>query len=136
MTATETAPAASAPAASPDAGDAADAFAVAARAVDDATSALDDLAPEARDAAVALKDAVEAFHRPALVEIVQAGDEVDGEIVSEVRMSTQALSGDELALLLRFEDASSGIYVVTIPEPGTAPVVTLGLLALSRRPRR
>ncbi len=66
MTATETQPAA--PAVEPEP----DPFAVAARAVDEATDALDDLAPEARDAAVALKDAVEAFHRPALVEIVQA----------------------------------------------------------------
>lgn len=74
MTATETPPtAAASPAAPPAAaGEELDAFAIAARRVDESTAALDDLAPEARDAAIDLKDAVEAFHRPALVEIVQA----------------------------------------------------------------
>lgn len=42
-----------------------------ARRVDDARRALDALDPAARDAAVALQDAVEAFHRPVLVDIVR-----------------------------------------------------------------
>jgi len=40
--------------------------------VDEATAALESLAPEARERAEAVKAAIEAFHRPALVAIVQA----------------------------------------------------------------
>lgn len=40
--------------------------------VDEATAALESLAPEARERAEAVKAAIEGFHRPALVAIVQA----------------------------------------------------------------
>ncbi len=40
--------------------------------VDEAAAALESLAPEARERAEAVKAAIEAFHRPALVAIVQA----------------------------------------------------------------
>ena len=42
-----------------------------ARRVDEARRALDDLPPESADAAVDLQEAIEAFHRPALVAVVR-----------------------------------------------------------------
>ncbi len=42
-----------------------------ARRVDEARTAVDELDPDAADAAVGLQEAIEAFHRPALVEIVR-----------------------------------------------------------------
>ena len=44
--------------------------------------------------------------------------------------------GNGAAVYLRFSDLSEGIFLVTIPEPGTGVLVSIGLLVMAARERR
>lgn len=76
-----------------------------------------------------------------LHKVIEVGDLLDGRSVVSLRFGPRGLSGDQLAFSVLLDDDSGGVYLVTIPEPGTALLLAAGLLALgagrraARRPR-
>ena len=75
-----------------------------------------------------------------LLPVVSEGDLVDGKLVSELsgwqlNQGREFVSGDQIAVNLRFTDGSSGIYIATIPEPSTfvLTLVAIAGLALATR---
>lgn len=73
------------------------------------------------------------------VTVIEKSDVLDGRVVSYFGLGPEALSGDQLAFTAYFEDGTSGVYLATIPEPGTGLLLAAGLLALGagrRAPRR
>lgn len=66
-----------------------------------------------------------------LERIVGPGDILNGEDVSAVYMSRQALSGDELVFAVQFTDGKSGIFAV--PEPACASFAPLLVLLVRKR---
>jgi hypothetical protein len=75
--------------------------------------------------------------------VIESGDVLDGRMVNAFTITTDAISGDQLAFAAYFTDGTSGVFVAdlnTIPEPDTtlqlaAGVVALGVLARRRSAR-
>ena len=72
--------------------------------------------------------------------IVSAGDILDGKTVDELDLSNNKsrrfLSGNQVALTLKFTDGSSGLYLATIPEPSTLAMAATALVGLGMMVRR
>ena len=70
-------------------------------------------------------------------EVIEVGDLLDGKVVTWIEFGSEGFAGDQIAFLASFGDGTQGIYVASIPEPGTALMLATGLLALgaSRRAR-
>ena len=80
-------------------------------------------------------DGLYAYRDGQLIEVLAVGDGLDGKVVSSIDFGSRGLSGDQLALRATFEDGTFGVYLATIPEPGTAWLLALGLLMLALRCR-
>jgi len=65
-----------------------------------------------------------------LHKVIEAGDLLDGRTVSGFGFGPRGLSGDALAFNATFEDGTYGVFLATIPEPGTGLLLATGLLAL------
>ncbi len=72
-------------------------------------------------------------HGGALGKVLAWGDTLDGKIVMDTLIGMQSLSGDSLALYVEFTDGSRGIYMATIPAPGTLVLVLVPFLCSRRR---
>jgi len=62
--------------------------------------------------------------------LIEAGDLLDGKVVSGVEFGSEGFSGDQIAFHASFDDGTQGIYRAVIPEPSTALLLAAGLLAL------
>lgn len=51
-----------------------------------------------------------------LRKVIAVNDSLDGKIVSSVASGREALSGNQIAFLVRFTDGSEGIYIATLTE--------------------
>lgn len=71
-----------------------------------------------------------------LARLIGPGDQLFGKTVLDARVSSSAMSGNQLGFSVRFTDLSSGVYVATIPEPGTLVPVIFALAPLLCRRRR
>jgi hypothetical protein len=67
------------------------------------------------------------------ITVIEDSDVLDGRAVSHFLLGPQALSGDQLAFTAYFDDGTSGVYLATIPEPGTGLLLAAGLAALAAR---
>jgi hypothetical protein len=65
-----------------------------------------------------------------LHKVAEVGDLLDGRTVSGFGFGPRGLSGDALAFNASFEDGTYGVFLATIPEPGTGLLLGVGLLAL------
>jgi len=71
-----------------------------------------------------------------IINIIHAGDALDGRIVDNVLSGPFALNGNTLAFTITFEDFSRGLYMATIiTAPGPAMAVVMGGLRAARRKR-
>jgi len=68
--------------------------------------------------------------------ILEAGDTLDGKVVNSIEISPFSFDGDQIAFAPFFEDGTSALYIATVPGPGVAPLLWVGVLVLSRRRRR
>ena len=76
-----------------------------------------------------------AFHDGTVERLIGAGDALDGKVVSSIGFGANGLSGGQLAFSAIFSDSSFGVYLVTIPEPGTGLLLAAGLAVLAARRR-
>lgn len=81
-----------------------------------------------------------AWYNGQRVEILKSGDTIEGKVVDQIRISSNALNNnDELAIYANFFDGSVGVYVAglsAIPEPASLLLLCGGTLAIWRRRRR
>ncbi|MEZ5408296.1 MAG: Rieske (2Fe-2S) protein [Acidimicrobiales bacterium] len=105
--------------------------------VDEAAAALESLAPEARERAEAVKAAIEAFHRPALVAIVQAlkADPRGKELLFELVDDPAVLAVLSLHGIVR-TPPPAGAKGASSPAPPSAPGPTTTFIPLSSLGRR
>jgi hypothetical protein len=69
-----------------------------------------------------------------LERLIGTGDTLDGQQVSGVLMTNEALSGSQLVFTAQFTDGDQGIFLANLPEPACLSLLSLGgLLILSRR---
>ena len=68
---------------------------------------------------------------PALYKVVSEGGTLDGQRVQSFGVGAEAVSGNSIAFVVRFEDNTEGLYVATIPEPSTLALLTIAALALT-----
>ncbi len=104
--------------------------------VDEATAALESLAPEARERAEAVKAAIEAFHRPALVAIVQAlkADPRGKELLFELVDDPAVLAVLSLHGIVRTPPPAGAKGASPAPSRATGPTTTfIPLSSLGRR---
>lgn len=104
--------------------------------VDEATAALESLAPEARERAEAVKAAIEAFHRPALVAIVQAlkADPRGKELLFELVDDPAVLAVLSLHGIVRTPPPAGAKGASPAPSSATGPTTTfIPLSSLGRR---
>ena len=104
--------------------------------VDEATAALESLAPEARERAEAVKAAIEAFHRPALVAIVQAlkADPRGKELLFELVDDPAVLAVLSLHGIVRTPPPAGAKGASPAPPGATGPTTTfIPLSSLGRR---
>lgn len=71
------------------------------------------------------------LHEGQRIPVIEAGDPLDGRVVSDFALGHEALSGDQLAFTAYFEDGTQGVYVAAIPEPGGTAMLASGCLALA-----
>ncbi|MFM9994272.1 MAG: hypothetical protein ACKVU4_00565 [Phycisphaerales bacterium] len=74
-------------------------------------------------------------HTGSVQRIIGSGDPLDGRTVEFAFFGGQGLDGDSIATYVYFTDGSRGIYMATIPAPGGAALVALGMIASARRRR-
>ena len=67
--------------------------------------------------------------------LIETGDNLDGKVVDGIDFGSEGYSGDQIAFLASFDDGTSGVYLASIPEPGTALLLAAGLLALGANRR-
>jgi hypothetical protein len=67
--------------------------------------------------------------------LLEVSDLLAGRTSSDFDLGAETLSGDQLAFTAFFEDGTRGIYLATIPEPASALLLAIGLLAVSAGPR-
>ena len=81
-----------------------------------------------------------AYQNGITTEILKSGDLVDGKIVDEIKISSNALNNnDEMAIYASFLNGSNGVYVAglsAIPEPASIFLLFGGTLAIWRRRRK
>ncbi len=81
-----------------------------------------------------------AWYNGQRVEVLKSGDTIEGKVVDQIRISSNALNNsDELAIYANFFDGSVGVYVAglsAIPEPASVLLLCGGTLAIWRRRRR
>lgn len=70
-------------------------------------------------------------------EVILVGAQLGGATVSGIDFGAEGFSGDQLAFRATFDDGTQGVWVATIPEPGTLLLLGAGLaaLAVGRRAR-
>lgn len=51
------------------------------------------------------------------VKVIEAGDEIDGQVVGVIRIGRDALAGNVLTYLVTFVDSSRAVYVTVLPLP-------------------
>lgn len=68
--------------------------------------------------------------------LIGIGDSVDGSTVTDIMMTESSLLDNGDAMLhLTLANGDSGLYIVSVPEPGSLSVVTVVVLACVRRRR-
>ncbi|HZZ44748.1 MAG TPA: hypothetical protein VFE58_17560 [Tepidisphaeraceae bacterium] len=60
-----------------------------------------------------------------LSKVLTVGDTLDGKIVSDLSLTSNALDGSDLAFTVDFTDHSSAVYLAVIPEPGTFAIFVI-----------
>jgi hypothetical protein len=86
--------------------------------------------------AVTLPDAIYSDLGGSLQRIVGAGDGVLGQIVRNVSIGPDALSGHQIAFWASFTNGNSGIFVASLPEPTELTLLLIFLCVVSSRGRR
>jgi hypothetical protein len=71
-----------------------------------------------------------------LSKIIETGDTLDGRVVSSLNLSDNSFANSSVAFEASFTDGSSGVFLATIPEPGTISMFVPILLLALRRYRR
>jgi hypothetical protein len=69
-----------------------------------------------------------------LMEVISAGDQLDGKTVSALSFSNdRPLSGNDLVFTAEFTDGSKGLFLTTVPEPAWPGGVAAAFLFARRR---
>jgi hypothetical protein len=72
----------------------------------------------------------------AIHEVIEVGDLLEGQAIVGLEFGPRGLSGDQLVFSASFDDGTDGTWLVTVPEPGSASLLLLGVVALATRRSR